>query len=128
MVREPEQSRIKKAQEMLKMLQMEKWADYNPNELSSGQQQRISLARALITDPEIIIADEPTGNLDSKNGAQIMNIFEDLNKAGKTIILVTHEQDTANHAQRIITLRDGQIISDSKVQNRVDGKSDFLRK
>ncbi|PIZ99716.1 MAG: macrolide ABC transporter ATP-binding protein [Candidatus Komeilibacteria bacterium CG_4_10_14_0_2_um_filter_37_10] len=112
----------------IKAVGLEHRAQFLSNQLSGGEKQRVAIARAIVNQPQVIFADEPTGNLDSKNGAQIMNIFEDLNKAGKTIILVTHEQDTANHAQRIITLRDGQIISDSKVQNRVDGKSDFLRK
>ena len=78
----------------------------------------MAIARALVNDPDIIFADEPTGNLDSKSGDQVMEILEKLNASGKTIILVTHEQDTANHAERIIKLRDGRAVSDSKVTSR----------
>ncbi len=80
-----------------------------PNQLSGGEQQRVAIARALVTHPLIILADEPTGNLDSKTGAEIIKIFQDLNKAGNTLILVTHDQDIAKHAKRIIKIRDGQI-------------------
>jgi len=113
MVREPEQSRIKKAQEMLKMLQMEKWADYNPNELSSGQQQRISLARALITDPEIIIADEPTGNLDYESGIELMELLKNVNKqTGKTVIMVTHDLEYMRFAKTALRMLDGQVVEE----------------
>lgn len=88
------------------------------NQLSGGEKQRVAIARALVNDPEIIFADEPTGNLDSKSGEQVMQILNDLNKQGKTIILVTHEQYTAEYAERIIKLKDGKIISDEKVAKR----------
>lgn len=88
------------------------------NQLSGGEKQRVAIARALVNNPSIIFADEPTGNLDSKSGAQIMDIIESLNEQGKTVILVTHEEDTANHAKRIMGLKDGLIIRDEKVQNR----------
>ncbi|OGG24379.1 macrolide ABC transporter ATP-binding protein [Candidatus Gottesmanbacteria bacterium RIFCSPLOWO2_01_FULL_43_11b] len=81
-----------------------------PSQLSGGQQQRVAIARALVTNPSIILADEPTGNLDSKSGRDIMTIFDRFHKAGKTIILVTHEKDIAKHAKRIISLKDGKII------------------
>lgn len=81
-----------------------------PNQLSGGEQQRVAIARALVTQPLIILADEPTGNLDSKTGAEIIKIFQDLNKAGNTIILVTHDKDIAKHAKKIIRIQDGQII------------------
>ncbi len=93
--------------------------DHKPNELSGGQRQRVAIARALVNDPSILLADEPTGNLDSKTGDEIMHLFEELHKAGNTIILVTHENDVANHARRIIRLRDGIIESDEKVKNPV---------
>lgn len=112
----------------IKAVGLEHRAQFLSNQLSGGEKQRVAIARAIVNEPQVIFADEPTGNLDSKNGAQIMNIFEDLNAAGKTIILVTHEQDTANHAKRIIMLRDGKIVSDQPVANRLDGKSDYLRK
>jgi putative ABC transport system ATP-binding protein len=99
------------------------------NQLSGGEKQRVAIARALVNDPSIIFADEPTGNLDSKSGKQIMEILQDLNDAGKTIILVTHEQDTAAHARRIIKIRDGQIIADEPVKQRLIARQeDGLRK
>ncbi|MDX9791119.1 MAG: ABC transporter ATP-binding protein, partial [Candidatus Kapabacteria bacterium] len=92
---------------------------HKPNELSGGQRQRVAIARALVTNPSIILADEPTGNLDSKTGEEIMILFNDLWKRGNTIILVTHEEDIALHANRIIRLRDGLIESDNINPNQV---------
>lgn len=88
------------------------------NQISGGQKQRVAIARALVCDPEVIFADEPTGNLDSKSGATVMSILDRLNKEGRTIILVTHDRHVAEHAKRIITIRDGEIISDEEVKNR----------
>jgi putative ABC transport system ATP-binding protein len=88
--------------------------DHRPNQLSGGQRQRVAVGRALANKPSIILADEPTGNLDSKTGVEIMNLFEDIHKAGNTIIVVTHEEEIASHAQRVIRLRDGMIESDTK--------------
>jgi putative ABC transport system ATP-binding protein len=88
--------------------------DHRPNQLSGGQRQRVAVGRALVNKPSIILADEPTGNLDSKTGVEIMNLFEDIHKAGNTIIVVTHEEEIASHAQRVIRLRDGMIESDTK--------------
>ncbi len=85
---------------------------HKPNELSGGQRQRVAIARALVTRPSIILADEPTGNLDSKTGEEIMALFEELARAGNTIILVTHEEDIARHARRVLRIRDGRIASD----------------
>jgi len=94
--------------------------EYKPNELSGGQQQRVAIARALITDPEIILADEPTGNLDRKSGLEVMAIFKKLHQQGRTIILVTHDQAVAEHAQRIIVLKDGRITEDRGVEKQCD--------
>lgn len=91
---------------------------YMSNQISGGQKQRVAIARALVCDPAVIFADEPTGNLDSKSGNTVMKILQDLNAAGRTIILVTHEQETAEHAKRIMRIRDGLVTSDEKVLNR----------
>lgn len=108
----------KKVMDALKSVSMDHRADYLSNQLSGGEKQRVAIARALALDPEIIFADEPTGNLDSKNGIAIMEIFQELNNHGHTIILVTHEMITAEHAKRIILMKDGSIIKDYPVENR----------
>ncbi|HUT96361.1 MAG TPA: ABC transporter ATP-binding protein [Candidatus Paceibacterota bacterium] len=97
------------------------------NQLSGGEQQRVAIARAIVNDPSVIFADEPTGNLDSKSGQQIMEILQDLNEVGHTIILVTHEQYTAEMAKRIIKLKDGQIVSDERVADRKIAKNGLLK-
>jgi len=107
-----------KINEALKSVGMEHRTNYLSNQLSGGEKQRVAIARALVTDPEIIFADEPTGNLDSKSGVQIMQILQKLNDAGKTVILVTHETFTAQHAKRILFVKDGKITADDPVKIR----------
>lgn len=98
------------------------------NQLSGGEKQRVAIARAIVNDPEIIFADEPTGNLDSRTGTEIMKILQDLNESGKTVIMVTHEQDTADHAKKIIRLRDGLIEGEMIVQQRKFARDSVLSK
>jgi putative ABC transport system ATP-binding protein len=114
----PSAERKRRAQETLTHVQLGDRVHHKPNELSGGQRQRVAIARALVTRPSIILADEPTGNLDSKTGEEIMMLFEELHAQGNTIILVTHEADIAEHAHRTIRLRDGKVESDQPVKNR----------
>lgn len=114
-------TRMEKARHMLDMVNLSDRADHRPNELSGGQSQRVAIARALVNDPALILADEPTGNLDTKTSYEIMHIFSDIHSRGNTVVLVTHEEDIANHARRVIRLRDGVIESDQK--NAVVSKS-----
>jgi len=100
-----------KAKEALEKVDLGDRLHHHPNQLSGGQQQRVAIARALVTDPAIILADEPTGNLDSKSGVEIIEIFKKLHEQGRTIVMVTHDQNIASQAQRIIKLRDGKIVS-----------------
>jgi len=102
--------------------------DFFTNQISGGEKQRVAIARALVCDPAIIFADEPTGNLDSKSGNAVLEILQKLNDRGHTIILVTHEMDTANHAKRIIYIKDGMIVGDEKVSKRTMAKSDGILK
>jgi putative ABC transport system ATP-binding protein len=106
--------RNKRAQEVLTNVGLADRMDHKPNQLSGGQRQRVAVGRALVNKPSIILADEPTGNLDSKTGYEIMNLFDDIHKAGNTVIMVTHEEDIAAHAKRVIRLRDGVIESDTR--------------
>src|ERR1700730_6487658 len=111
----PGEERIEKAKKALERVDLMDRMHHKPNELSGGQRQRVAIARALVNSPSIVLADEPTGNLDSKTGNEIMLLFQNLHAQGNTIILVTHEHDVAQHAHRIIHLHDGKIASDEAV-------------
>lgn len=115
----PLSKRNERGNEVLKQVGLDDRATHRPNELSGGQRQRVAVARALVNNPSIILADEPTGNLDSKTSIEIMGLFEDIHKAGNTVILVTHEEEIAQHAHRIIRLRDGLVETDEINENVV---------
>jgi putative ABC transport system ATP-binding protein len=110
----PAQERIERAKGALRMVELENRMMHKPNELSGGQRQRVAIARALVNHPSILLADEPTGNLDSATGVEIMNLFERLHEQGNTIIVVTHEHDVAQHAYRTLHIRDGKVASDER--------------
>lgn len=113
------EDRLVKAEEVLVSVGLKDRMTHKPNELSGGQRQRVAVARAMVNSPSIILADEPTGNLDSKTSMDILNLFDEIHKKGNTIILVTHEEDVARHAHRIIRLMDGMIESDEINENPV---------
>lgn len=111
-----------RARELLARVGMEHRLHHTPGQLSGGEQQRVTIARSLINGPRIILADEPTGNLDSKNGIEIMKTFDNLVKEGKTIVLITHDLEVAQHAGRIVSIRDGQIASDSDHEEKTEAR------
>jgi putative ABC transport system ATP-binding protein len=125
----PDFKNYEKVMKALKAVGMEHREKYLSNQLSGGEKQRVAIARALVNDPEIIFADEPTGNLDSKAGLQVMKILQNLNNLGRTVILVTHETYTAEHAKRVIYMKDGEIVADDLVKNRriADGEKELLK-
>src|SRR5213076_1454649 len=112
----PAEARIERAKQALRHVDLEARMYHKPSELSGGQRQRVAIARALVNNPSILLADEPTGNLDSATGIEIMGLFERLHQQGNTIVLVTHEHDIAMHAHRIIHVRDGKVEKDEKIQ------------
>ena len=114
--------RRKRAVSALERVGLGKRMHHKPNEMSGGQKQRVAIARALVNNPAIILADEPTGNLDSTSSEEIMTVFQDLNREGVTIVLVTHEPDIAQHTKRVLKFRDGCLISDEYVNNPVDAR------
>jgi putative ABC transport system ATP-binding protein len=110
----PAAERKKRAMDALAQVQLGERVHHKPNELSGGQRQRVAIARALVNRPSILLADEPTGNLDSKTSEEIMRVFEELSSSGQTVVMVTHEPDIAAHARRVVVLRDGMVASDER--------------
>ncbi len=112
--------RVARAMAALERVGLGQRTHHKPNELSGGQQQRVAIARAIVNDPVLILADEPTGALDSRTSEEIMALFQDLNRHGSTVIIVTHEEDVARHCKRIIRFKDGRVLTDSLVENPID--------
>ena len=115
----PRAERHRRAMEALRSVGLTDRADHLPSELSGGQQQRVAVARALVTNPALILADEPTGNLDTHSTAEVLGMFQSLNDQGRTVVLITHEEEVASHARRVIRLRDGRIVSDERNEHPV---------
>ena len=116
-----------RALEALKIVGLSDRADHHPNQLSGGQQQRVAIARALVNQPTLLLADEPTGNLDSRTSIEIMGVFQRLNERGMTVVMVTHELDIARYSKRNVIMRDGRIANDTPVVNRLQASEEILR-
>ncbi len=123
----PRHEQVERATEALEIVGLAGRADHTPNQLSGGQQQRVAIARALVNRPALLLADEPTGNLDTQTSIEIMGVFQKLNDQGITIIMVTHELDIASYAKRNIIMRDGQIVSDKPVVQRLNSETELAR-
>lgn len=121
----PAREQRKRAQDALALVGLGKRYDHHPNQLSGGQQQRVAIARALVNDPKVLLADEPTGNLDTNTSIEIMGIFQDLNAKGITVVMVTHELDIARYSKRMIVMRDGRIVLDEQVKDRMNAKEEL---
>jgi putative ABC transport system ATP-binding protein len=119
-------NRAERAKQALEEVGLGQRIHHKPNELSGGQQQRVAIARAIVNNPVLILGDEPTGNLDSRTAEEIMALFQDMNRKGKTVVIVTHEEDIARHCKRIIRFKDGRILHDGPVEDPVDAR-DILR-
>jgi len=116
-----------RAQRALELVGLGQRADHHPNQLSGGQQQRVAIARALVNEPSLLLADEPTGNLDSQTSIEIMGVFQKLNDQGMTVVMVTHELDIAQFTKRTVVMRDGRIVSDAAVANRLSAEAELQR-
>ena len=123
----PGREQRRKAMAALEMVNLSDRADHHPNQLSGGQQQRVAIARALVNQPALLLADEPTGNLDSQTSIEIMGVFQKLNDQGITIVMVTHELDIARYTKRNLIMRDGKIVSDVQVTNRLSAEDEVRR-
>src|SRR6266536_4618992 len=116
-----------RAENALELVGLGERVDHHPSQLSGGQQQRVAIARALVNQPKILLADEPTGNLDTHTSIEIMGIFQDLNRRGMTVVMVTHELDIARYAMRTVVMRDGRIVGDQAVTNRLDASEELKK-
>jgi len=123
----PSREQRERAYHALEMVGLGDRADHHPNQLSGGQQQRVAIARSLVNEPKLLLADEPTGNLDTQTSLEIMGAFQDLNRKGMTVVMVTHELDIACYTQRMVVMRDGRIVKDEPVRERLDAEEE-LRK
>ncbi len=121
----PAQEQRQRALDALELVGLAQRADHHPNQLSGGQQQRVAIARALVNQPALLLADEPTGNLDSQTSIEIMGVFQKLNDQGITIVMVTHELDIARYTKRTIVLRDGRVVTDEAVQSRLNAETEL---
>jgi len=120
-------SQRERALQALAIVGLNERADHTPNQLSGGQQQRVAIARALANQPALLLADEPTGNLDSRTSIEIMGVFQKLNDQGITIVMVTHELDIAHYTKRMVVMRDGKVVGDSSVTNRLSAETELNR-
>ncbi len=125
--RVPSHEQRDRAMKSLGLVGLAQRGDHKPNQLSGGQQQRVAIARALVNEPSLLLADEPTGNLDSQTSIEIMGVFQKLNDAGISIVMVTHELDVARYTKRMIILRDGKIVTDEKVADRLNAENELKR-